>query len=109
MDFHSLLASNISLPHTLLGIQHKPLASIQHDARIERDVLHAEHDVHGVAELAFAFAFGIGHPDWSLVTGIVWTPLAGREAFAIDAYALVPVSLGVAGCSVLDSGAVVGS
>ena len=109
MDLHALLASNISLPHTLLGVQHEPLASAQHDARIQRDILHAEHDVHGAAELAFPLAFGVGLPDWRLIAGIVGMPLASREAFAVDPYALVPVSLGVAGCSVLDSGAVVNS
>ena len=109
MDLDALLASNVSLPHTLLGIQHESLTSIQYDAWIERDILHTEHDMHGVAELAFPLASGIDLPDWSLVAGIIWTPLAGREAFAVDADALVPVSLGVARCSVLDCGAVVGS
>jgi hypothetical protein len=100
VHFHTLLASNIRFPHTLLSIYHETLASIQHNPRIERDVLHTKHDVHGIAELAFPLALGTGLPDWWLMAGIVGMPLAGREAFAVDAYALVPISLGVAGCSV---------
>jgi hypothetical protein len=52
--------------------------------------------MHRVAELAFPLAFGIGLPDWLLVAGIIRVPFACREAFAVDAYAFVPVSGGVA-------------
>lgn len=79
---------------------------MQHNLRIQRNILHAKHHMHGIAERTFTRALRSGLPQRRLIAWVAWPPLAERETFAVNSHALVPVTLRSLFCSVLDCWAV---
>lgn len=96
MNLYTYFAASLRLTHAMLSIQHPILETIQDNSWIERNVLHAKHDMHWIAELSLPRdLLGSRLPKRRLVAGECRMPFAERETFAVETYTLVPVALRV--------------
>jgi hypothetical protein len=106
VNINTFLVSSPYLPHPFPRVHHIPVSTMQHDSRIQRNVLDAEHNMHGIAESSLDRTPGCRLPQGCSVARVTWAPLAECKAFAVDSCTFVPVALWVLLCAVLDCWAV---